>query len=61
MDIYGIDNERIEAIKKIEKISKEIDSEYSKNLEKVDKNKIFNLMYQQFIQGLKINTGAKYY
>lgn len=61
MDIYDIDNERIEAIKKIEKISKEIDSEYSKNLEKVDKNKIFNLMYQQFIQGLKINTGAKYY
>lgn len=59
MDIYGIDDSRSEVARKMIDLSKEIDEEYDKS--DIDKNKIFNLMYQQFIQGLKLNTGIKYY
>lgn len=59
MDIYGIDDLRLDTTKKMIDLSEKINSEYEKPT--IDKNKIFNLMYQQFIQGLKLNTGIKYY
>lgn len=59
MDIYGIDDVRLDTTKKMIDLSEKINSEYEKPT--IDKNKIFNLMYQQFIQGLKLNTGRKYY
>lgn len=57
--IYGIDDLKSEAARKMIDLSNRINDEYEKP--DMDKNKIFDLMYQQFIQGLKLNTGIKYY
>lgn len=59
MSIYGIDDLKSEATRKMIDLSNQINDEYEKP--EMDKNKIFDLMYQQFIQGLKLNTGIKYY
>lgn len=59
MSIYGIDDLKSEAARKMIDLSNQINDEYEKP--DMDKNKIFDLMYQQFIQGLKLNTGIKYY
>ena len=54
MSIYGIDDLKSEATRKMIDLSNQINDEYEKP--DMDKNKIFDLMYQQFIQGLKLKT-----
>lgn len=53
INIYNIDNTDI--INNIKNISDKIDEEFEK--EEVDKKKIFELRYQQFIKGLYLSTG----
>lgn len=55
INIYGIEtNEAI--IDKIKDIDSKIVEEKNKPLEEMDKERIFQLRYQQFIQGLKLQT-----
>lgn len=53
INIYDIENEA-NVIDKINDINSQIEEELDKNIEEVDKKKIFQLRYQQFIQGLKL-------
>lgn len=53
IDIYDIESEA-NVIDKINDINSQIEEELDKNIEEVDKKKIFQLRYQQFIQGLKL-------
>lgn len=52
INIYDIESEA-NVIDKINDINSQIE-ELDKNIEEVDKKKIFQLRYQQFIQGLKL-------
>lgn len=52
-NIYDIESEA-DIINKITNIASEVDEELNKELDDVDKEKIFKLRYQQFIQGLKL-------
>lgn len=53
INIYDIESEA-NVIDKINDINSQIEEELDKNIEEVDKKKIFQLRYQQFIQGLKL-------
>lgn len=53
INIYDIESES-KVVDKITDIASKIDEELDKNLDEVDKDKIFKLRYQQFIQGLKL-------
>ena len=53
INIYGIESEA-NVIDKINDISSQIGEELDKNVDEIDKEKIFKLRYQQFIQGLKL-------
>ena len=53
INIYDIESEA-NVIDKINDINSQIEEEQDKNIEEVDKKKIFQLRYQQFIQGLKL-------
>lgn len=53
INIYNIESEA-NVIDKINDINSQIEEELDKNIEEVDKKKIFQLRYQQFIQGLKL-------
>lgn len=53
INIYDIESET-NIIDKINDINSQIEEELDKNIEEVDKKKIFQLRYQQFIQGLKL-------
>lgn len=53
INIYGIESEA-NVIDKINDINSQIDEELDKNVDEIDKEKIFKLRYQQFIQGLKL-------
>ena len=49
INIYDIESEA-----NVIDINSQIEEELDKNIEEVDKKKIFQLRYQQFIQGLKL-------
>ena len=53
INIYDLESEA-NVIDKINDINSQIEEELDKNIEEVDKKKIFQLRYQQFIQGLKL-------
>lgn len=53
INIYDIESEA-NVIDKINDINSQIEEELDKNIEEVDKKKIFQLRYQQFMQGLKL-------
>lgn len=53
INIYDIESEA-NVIDKINDINSKIDEELDKNVDEIDKEKIFKLRYQQFIQGLKL-------
>lgn len=53
INIYDIESEA-NVIDKINDINSQIEEELDKNIEEVDRKKIFQLRYQQFIQGLKL-------
>lgn len=53
INIYDKESEA-NVIDKINDINSQIEEELDKNIEEVDKKKIFQLRYQQFIQGLKL-------
>lgn len=53
INIYDIESEA-NVIDKINDINSQIEEELDKNIEEVDKKKIFQLRYQQVIQGLKL-------
>lgn len=53
INIYDIESET-NVIDKINDINSQIEEELDKNIEEVDKKKIFQLRHQQFIQGLKL-------
>lgn len=53
INIYDIESEA-NVIDKINDINSQIEEELDKNIEEVDKKKIFQLRYQHFIQGLKL-------
>ena len=53
INIQGIESEA-NVIDKINDISSQIGEELDKNVDEIDKEKIFKLRYQQFIQGLKL-------
>jgi ribosomal protein L29 len=53
INIYDIES-AANVIDKINDINSQIEEELDKNIEEVDKKKIFQLRYQQFIQGLKL-------
>lgn len=53
INIYDIESEA-NVIDKINDINSQIEEELDKNIEEVDKKKIFQLRYQQFTQGLKL-------
>lgn len=53
INIYSIDNTDI--LYDIKNILDKIDEEFEK--EQVDKKKVFDLRYQQFIKGLYLSTG----
>lgn len=53
INIYDIESEA-NVIDKINDINSQIEEELDKNIEEIDKKKIFQLRYQQFIQGLKL-------
>lgn len=53
INIYDIESEA-NVIDKINDINTQIDEELDKNVDEIDKEKIFKLRYQQFIQGLKL-------
>lgn len=53
INIYGIESEA-NVIDKINDINSQIGEELDKNVDEIDKEKIFKLRYQQFIQGLKL-------
>nr|DAD66761.1 MAG TPA: hypothetical protein [Myoviridae sp. ctPuP5] len=53
INIYDIESEA-NVIDKINDINSQIDEELDKNVDEIDKEKIFKLRYQQFIQGLKL-------
>lgn len=53
INIYDIESEA-NVIDKINDINSQIEEGLDKNIEEVDKKKIFQLRYQQFIQGLKL-------
>lgn len=60
MNIYDIDN-HADIVGKIQEIQSKISDEVNKGEEKADKKKIFDLIYQQLIQGMKLNTGIRRY
>lgn len=53
INIYDIESEA-DIVNKLTEIASEVDEELNKELDDVDKEKIFKLRYQQFIQGLKL-------
>lgn len=53
INIYDIES-KANVIDKINDINSQIDEELDKNVDEIDKEKIFKLRYQQFIQGLKL-------
>lgn len=59
-DIYSYIGEEFSPMNVMEKISDidmQLEEEQSKNPEERDRKKEFDLIYQQFIQGLKLSTG----
>lgn len=59
-DIYSYIGEEFNpsnVIEKISDISDELEEEQSKDEKDRDRKKEFDLIYQQFIQGLKLSTG----
>lgn len=53
INIYDIESEA-DIVNKLTEIASEVDEELNKELDEIDKEKIFKLRYQQFIQGLKL-------
>lgn len=53
INIYDIESES-KVINKITDIVSKIEEELDKNIDEIDKDKLFKLRYQQFIQGLKL-------
>lgn len=53
INIYDIETEA-NVVDKITNIASKIDEELEKDVEEIDKDKLFKLRYQQFIQGLKL-------
>ena len=60
-DIYGYNGEfqRSSIFHKIDMLENELNEEQSKEPEKRNMDREFELMYARFIAGLKLNTGAR--
>lgn len=59
-DIYNIDEfDYSEVLNKIDKLKDDIEEERSKNDDEYSAEKEFNLVYKQFMEGLKLNTGIR--
>ena len=59
-DIYNINGfDHNEILNKIDKLKDEIEEERAKNNDEYSAEKEFNLVYKQFMEGLKLNTGIK--
>lgn len=59
-DIYNIDEfDYSEVLNKIDKLKDDIEEERAKNDDEYSAEKEFNLVYKQFMEGLKLNTGIK--
>ena len=60
-DIYGYTGEfqRSNIFHKIDMLESELNEEQSKEPEKRNMDREFELMYARFISGLKLNTGAR--
>lgn len=59
--VYGDDFDRAAIIDKINCIADEIKEEQSKPFEERDFDKEKQMIYAQFIQGLKLSTGNNYF
>ena len=58
--IYNInEDDRMTALNKLDELSDKLFEEEQKPVTEQDSNKKFDLLYQQFMQGLKLNTGIK--
>lgn len=58
-DIYNRLTDSSYVLDEMSKIQDEIEKEESKSDEEYDSEKVFKLLYRQFLTGLKINTGIK--
>ena len=50
-----------EVLDEMNMIQDEIDEEQMKDDSEYDRDKVFNLMYKQFVTGLRLNTGIRLY
>lgn len=57
---YNSDFEREQVMDKIIEINAQLEEEEAKPNNERDSDKEFKLIYQQFIQGLKLSTGNKF-
>lgn len=58
-DIYNRLTDSSYVLDEMSEIQDEIEKEQSKSDEEYDREKVFKLLYRQFVTGLKINTGIK--
>ncbi len=59
-DIYNIDEfDYSEVLNRIDKLKDDIAEERAKNDDEYSAEKEFNLVYKQFMEGLKLNTGIR--
>lgn len=59
-NIYLIEDVQHQAVEKIKELSAKLEEELDKDQSEIDKKKVFDLMNQQFFQGLKLNTGIRH-
>ena len=57
---YNSDFEREQVMDKIIEINAQLEEEEAKPNNERDSDKEFKLIYQQFVQGLKLSTGNKF-
>lgn len=59
-DIYNINRfDYGEVLNNIDKLKDEIEAERAKSGDDYSAEKEFNLIYKQFVEGLKLNTGIR--
>lgn len=59
-DIYSSGYYEATIKKKINEINDDLAKELSKGEGNVDNNKVFKLIYEQFVQGLHLSNGGRY-